>query len=48
MVEAIKNLRKNKEINIFGSSLASIWLAGQLSDWSGCYVDEDENKIIRK
>ncbi len=44
MVDAAINLRKNKEINIFGSSLASIWLAGQLSDWAGCYVDEDENK----
>lgn len=44
MFFSVNNLRTNFEIDIFGSSLASIWLADQLSDWKGNFVDEDKNK----
>ena len=48
MYMCANNLRKNFEIDIFGSSLASIWLADQLSEWKGNFVDEDKNKYKKK
>lgn len=38
-------LNNNSSLYIFGASLAGIWLANELQQWRGCFVDEDPSKI---
>jgi len=38
-------LNESQPLFIFGASLAGNWLANELGQWDGCFVDEDSNKI---